>query len=156
GGATAAAIVTGATTLDRLFERRLLPDLGAGPLAWLAAIVGWGFVYYLNHRLMHQFPHMWAIHVQHHSPARSKLSTALRQTWGDPLGTFVPYGAFCLFGIRPHLVRQARGVNLIYQFWIHTDLVRRLGPFERVLNTPSHHRVHHGANKRYIDRNYGS
>ena len=156
GGATAAAVVTNNTTLPQLFERRILPDLGEGPLPWAAAIVGWDFIYYWNHRFMHEYRHMWAIHVQHHSSERYNLSTALRQTWGDCLGTFVPYGAFSLLGIRPHLIRQARGINLIYQFWIHTDLVSKLGPLEKVLNTPSHHRVHHGANRRYIDRNYGS
>ena len=155
GGATAAAVVTGSSTLQKFFDRRVVPDLGEGLLAWTVAVVGWDFVYYWNHRFMHEFRHMWAIHVQHHSSERYNLSTALRQTWGDSLGTFVPY-AVGLLGVRPHLVRQARGINLLYQFWIHTDLVKRLGPFERVLNTPSHHRVHHGANQRYIDRNYGS
>ena len=74
----------------------------------------------------------------------------------DAFGTFVPYSALSLFGIRPELISTARGVNLLYQYWIHTDTIRRLGPFEKVLNTPSHHRVHHGANRRYIDRNHGS
>ena len=61
-----------------------------------------------------------------------------------------------LLGIRPELIAQARGVNLLYQYWIHTDTIRRLGPFEQVLNTPSHHRVHHGSNPQYLDRNHGS
>jgi sterol desaturase/sphingolipid hydroxylase (fatty acid hydroxylase superfamily) len=99
---------------------------------------------------------MWAIHVVHHSSERYNLSTALRQPVADALGTFAPYGLLSLFGIRPSLIMQARGINLIYQYWIHTDVIRRIGPAEELLNTPSHHRVHHGSNQRYIDRNHGS
>jgi sterol desaturase/sphingolipid hydroxylase (fatty acid hydroxylase superfamily) len=153
------AITTGwATRLTpgRMWERRLLPDLGTGPLALAAAILGWDFIYYWNHRFMHTSRYMWAIHVVHHSSERYNLSTALRQPVADALGTFAPYGLLCLLGIRPELVAQARGINLLYQYWIHTDAIRRLGPAERVLNTPSHHRVHHGVNRRYIDRNHGS
>jgi sterol desaturase/sphingolipid hydroxylase (fatty acid hydroxylase superfamily) len=72
------------------------------------------------------------------------------------LGTSVPYGALCLFGVQPGLITTARGVNLLYQFWIHTETIGTLGAPEAVLNTPSHHRVHHGSNRRYIDRNHGS
>jgi sterol desaturase/sphingolipid hydroxylase (fatty acid hydroxylase superfamily) len=69
---------------------------------------------------------------------------------------FVPYGALSLLGIRPSVIAQARGINLLYQYWIHTDAVRTIGPLEEVLNTPSHHRVHHGSNGPYLDRNHGS
>jgi sterol desaturase/sphingolipid hydroxylase (fatty acid hydroxylase superfamily) len=99
---------------------------------------------------------MWAIHVVHHSSERYNLSTALRQPVADALGTFVPYGVLALFGIRPELILQARAINLIYQYWIHTDTIRTLGPFEAVFNTASHHRVHHGTNRQYLDRNHGS
>jgi sterol desaturase/sphingolipid hydroxylase (fatty acid hydroxylase superfamily) len=68
----------------------------------------------------------------------------------------VPYGLLSLAGVRPRLVEQARGVNLLYQYWIHTDAIRSIGAGEEVLNTPSHHRVHHGSNTKYIDRNHGS
>jgi sterol desaturase/sphingolipid hydroxylase (fatty acid hydroxylase superfamily) len=105
---------------------------------------------------MHESRYMWAIHVVHHSSEHYNLSTALRQPVADAVGTFLPYGALCLVGIRPELVASARGINLLYQYWIHTDTIRRLGPFERVLNTPSHHRVHHGSNPQYLDRNHGS
>ena len=99
---------------------------------------------------------MWAIHVVHHSSERYNLSTALRQPVADALGTFAPYGLLCLVGIRPSLVLQARGVNLLYQYWIHTDTIPKLGPFETLFNTASHHRVHHGSNRQYLDRNHGS
>src|SRR5690606_24920367 len=96
------------------------------------------------------------IHVVHHSSERYNLSVALRQPVADLFGTFVPYGLLCLFGIRPAHVKTARDLNLLYQYWIHTETIPKLGPAEEVLNTPSAHRVHHGANRQYIDRNHGS
>jgi sterol desaturase/sphingolipid hydroxylase (fatty acid hydroxylase superfamily) len=156
-GLVAAATWTERTSPERLWRRRrLLPDLGRGPLAVALAILGWDFIYYWNHRLMHESRHLWAIHVVHHSSERYNLSTALRQPVADTLGTSVPYGLLCLAGLSPELVATARGVNLLYQFWIHTETIGRLGPPEVVLNSPSHHRVHHGSNPPYLDRNHGS
>ena len=140
----------------RMWERGQRHDRGAGPLAWAAAIVGWDFIYYWNHRMMHEVRGMWAIHVVHHSSERYNLSTALRQPVADVLGVWVPYGLLARVGIRPALISQARGINLLYQYWIHTDAIRSIGPGEEVLNTPSHHRVHHGSNQEYLDRNHGS
>ncbi len=105
---------------------------------------------------MHSSRYLWALHVVHHSSERYNLSTALRQSVGDALGMFVPYGAMSLLGLRPEMVERARGINLIYQYWIHTETIPKLGPLEKVLNTASHHRVHHGSNRRYLDRNHGS
>ena len=105
---------------------------------------------------MHEARYLWAIHVVHHSSERYNLSTALRQPVADSLGTFVPYGAMCLAGLNPTVIERARGLNLLYQFWIHTDIIPKLGRFEEGFNTASHHRVHHGRNRRYIDRNHGS
>ena len=140
----------------RMWEQGQRHDRGAGPLAWAAAIVGWDFIYYWNHRMMHEVRGMWAIHVVHHSSERYNLSTALRQPVADVLGVWVPYGLLARVGIRPALISQARGINLLYQYWIHTDAIRSIGPGEEVLNTPSHHRVHHGSNQEYLDRNHGS
>jgi sterol desaturase/sphingolipid hydroxylase (fatty acid hydroxylase superfamily) len=157
GGIAVTSALASATRPKRLWERRRRGrDLGAGLGAAVATVFAWDFIYYWNHRLQHQARYLWAIHVVHHSSERYNLSTALRQPVADSLGTFVPNGALCLIGLRPQLVEQARGINLIYQFWIHTDVIRRLGWFEKVFNTPSHHRVHHGRNPRYIDRNHGS
>ena len=151
--ATAAAAHLSGTA--RLWERGRHRDLGAGPLAWIAAIVGWDAIYYWNHRIMHEVRLQWAHHVVHHSSERYNLSTALRQPV-SPFGVWVPYGLLCLGGVRPGLVEHARGLNLLYQYWIHTEAIDSLGPGEEVLNTPSHHRVHHGSNRRYLDRNHGS
>lgn len=156
GGLAVTTTLASRLTADRMWKRRRTRDLGAGPLAVAGAVLAWDFIYYWNHRFMHESRYMWAVHVVHHSSERYNLSTALRQPVADAVGTFLPYSALCLVGFRPELVATARGVNLLYQYWIHTDTIRRLGPFERVFNTPSHHRVHHGSNPQYIDRNHGS
>ncbi len=155
-GAVVAGTWANRTVVSRLFERRLMPDWGSGAIAGAAAILGWDFIYYWNHRFMHETRFLWAIHVVHHSSRHYNLSTALRQPVADALGTFVPYGLLALAGIRPELIERARGINLIYQYWIHTEVIASLGPLEKVLNTPSHHRVHHGSNSQYLDRNHGS
>ena len=129
-------------------------DLGNGVLPWTIAMVGWDFGYYWNHRFMHEIRGMWAIHVPHHSSERYNLSTALRQPAASTFGVWFPLGLLSRLGVRPSIIAHSRAINLIYQFWIHTDTIRRLGPAEAVLNTPSHHRVHHGSNRRYLDRNH--
>jgi len=156
GGISISTTLASRASTSRMWDQRLVRDLGTGPAALAAAILGWDFIYYWNHRFMHESRYMWAVHVVHHSSERYNLSTALRQPVADALGTFVPYGLLCLLGVQPDLVAQARGINLLYQYWIHTDTIRNVGPFERVFNTPSHHRVHHGSNQQYIDRNHGS
>jgi sterol desaturase/sphingolipid hydroxylase (fatty acid hydroxylase superfamily) len=155
-GVTAASTWAARTSAQRLHQRRVLPDLGNGPLALAVAVLGWDFIYYWNHRIQHESRFLWAIHVVHHSSERYNLSTALRQPWAESLGMFVPYGLLSLLGVRPNLIETARQINLLYQFWIHTDAIRSIGPMEEVLNTPSHHRAHHGSNRRYLDRNHGS
>jgi sterol desaturase/sphingolipid hydroxylase (fatty acid hydroxylase superfamily) len=156
GGIAVTTSWAAATAPERMWRRRLLPALGTGPAAVALAIAGWDFIYYWNHRLSHESRYMWAMHVVHHSSERYNLSTALRQPVADALGTTLPYGTLCLLGVAPELITTARGVNLLYQFWIHTETIGRIGRPEAVLNTPSHHRVHHGSNRRYLDRNHGS
>jgi sterol desaturase/sphingolipid hydroxylase (fatty acid hydroxylase superfamily) len=128
-------------------------DLGRGPWAWLGAIVGVDLAYYWFHRLHHEVRVLWASHVPHHSSQRYNLATALRQAW-TPFTALPFYLPLAWLGFEPVLIGAAHGINLLYQFWIHTELIDRLGPLEWVLNTPSHHRVHHGANVQYLDRNY--
>jgi len=156
GGVAVTSTWASRTTPGRLWRRRVLPDLGRGPLVLAAAVVGWDFIYYWNHRFMHESRYMWAVHVVHHSSEHYNLSTALRQPVAEAFGTFAPYGGLCLLGIPPDVVETARGINLLYQYWIHTETIGRLGPAEAALNTPSHHRVHHGSNSEYLDRNHGS
>ena len=158
GGLAAATAFATATSPKALWgsKGRRGRDLGTGAVALGAAIAGWDFIYYWNHRFDHETRYLWAYHVAHHSSERYNLSTALRQPVADVFNVAVPFGALSLLGIRPALIETARQINLIYQYWIHTDVIRTLGPAEEVLNTASHHRVHHGSNRRYIDRNHGS
>ncbi|MET3861444.1 sterol desaturase/sphingolipid hydroxylase (fatty acid hydroxylase superfamily) [Dietzia sp. 2505] len=152
---TVSTLWSAETAGTKLF--RLSPlDLGSGPLAYAVAILGWDFIYYWNHRFDHESRWLWAMHVVHHSSERYNLSTALRQPVAEALTIYVPYGLLSLLGVRPALVQDARAINLIYQFWIHTAVIRSIGPFEKVFNSPAHHRVHHGSNRRYLDRNHGS
>ncbi len=164
GAAAVAALATGGLVVTsswaqrfaapRLWDRRLT-DLGTGLAGWATALVGWDLIYYWNHRFMHESRFMWAIHVPHHSSERYNLSVALRQPVADGLGTFVPYGLLSFLGVRPSMIETARSVNLLYQYWVHTETIPKLGRFEAQMNTPSHHRVHHGSNPQYIDRNHG-
>ena len=155
---TGVAITTAWGHLTRpqaMWERRVIDDLGEGALAWAVALVGWDLAYYWNHRFWHETRFMWANHVMHHSSERYNLSTALRQAVTDPFLFLLPYSGLSLLGVRPELVATSRSLNLLYQYWLHTDAIDRVGPAEQVANTPSHHRVHHGVNPRYIDRNHG-
>ncbi|HYD48647.1 MAG TPA: sterol desaturase family protein [Terriglobales bacterium] len=140
--------------LALLYEHRLF-DLGHGPLAWVAVFVVEDFTYYWFHRASHEVRFLWAAHVNHHSSERYNLSTALRQSWTTPFTTFLFYWPLPLLGFDPFLILTATSVSLLYQFWIHTECIDRLGWLERWFNTPSHHRVHHGSNLEYLDRNHG-
>jgi sterol desaturase/sphingolipid hydroxylase (fatty acid hydroxylase superfamily) len=135
-------------------HRHALFELGTGPWMLAAALLADDFAYYWFHRLHHEVRVFWAAHVTHHSSQRYNLATALRQSW-TPMTTLPFWAPLAWLGFDPLLLVTAHGLNLLYQFWIHTELIGRLGPLEWVLNTPSHHRVHHGANVQYLDRNYG-
>lgn len=150
---TAVAARTNPAAMWRKGEQH---DRGAGVVGWTAAMAGWDFIYYFNHRIQHEIRALWAIHVVHHSSEHYNLSTALRQPVADVLGVFVPYGLLARAGVRPGFIAHARAINLLYQYWIHTETIGKLGPAEEVFNTASHHRVHHGSNGQYIDRNHGS
>ena len=160
--AVAAGVVTGSTTwAARTSAKRLWNaggakrDLGTGITATAGALLAWDFIYYWNHRIQHESRWLWAIHVVHHSSEHYNLTTALRQPAADVFGMFVPYGVMAWLGFRPRVIENARAINLLYQFWIHTEAIDRLGAAEEVLNTPSHHRVHHGVQQEYLDKNHG-
>jgi sterol desaturase/sphingolipid hydroxylase (fatty acid hydroxylase superfamily) len=111
--------------------------------------------YYWFHRISHERRWFWASHVIHHSSQHYNLSTALRQTWTNALGlAWIFWLPLSLIGFPPLMTLLFSGISLVYQFWIHTEAIGRLGPLESVLNTPSHHRVHHATNPRYLDANY--
>ena len=127
----------------------------SNPLTWVALFLADDLAYYWFHRVSHESRVFWASHVVHHSSQHYNLSTALRQTW-VPMTYFPFWLALPLLGFPVWMVLLAQSWSLIYQFWIHTERIKRLPRWvERVFNTPSHHRVHHGANHQYLDKNYG-
>lgn len=111
--------------------------------------------YYWMHRISHERRWFWASHVVHHSSQHYNLTTALRQTWTGVLGlTFIFWLPLVYIGFPPAMVLMFSAISLVYQFWIHTETINRMGPLEWVFNTPSHHRVHHAINPKYLDANY--
>jgi sterol desaturase/sphingolipid hydroxylase (fatty acid hydroxylase superfamily) len=122
--------------------------------AWVLILFADDFTYYVFHRASHECRLFWASHVIHHSSQYYNLGTALRQTWTGAFMSFIFWLWLPLAGFQPAMVMTMQAFSLIYQFWIHTEMVRSLGPLEAVLNTPSHHRVHHASNARYLDRNH--
>ncbi|MDQ2094731.1 sterol desaturase family protein [Rhodalgimonas zhirmunskyi] len=157
-GNVASGIVLGFITWGVFMALWAITPLDLGTSLWVVLLC---FVlddlrYYWVHRFGHRIRWVWASHVNHHSSQHYNLTTALRQTW---TGTFtfmmVVRAPLILLGFHPAMVLFVGGLNLIYQFWIHTEAIGRMPRwFEAVMNTPSHHRVHHGRNARYLDANY--
>lgn len=138
-----------------VYDHRVF-DLGDGWWVFPVALLANDFMFYWGHRLGHSSRWFWANHVPHHSSQHYNLTTALRQPWtGLIAGVYLLSLPVIWLGVSPALYFFAGGINLTYQFWIHTEAVGRLGPLEWVLNTPSHHRVHHASNPRYLDANHG-
>lgn len=130
-------------------------DLGWTWPVMTACFLAEDLAYYWMHRISHERRWFWASHVIHHSSQHYNLTTALRQTWTGVLGlSFIFWLPLLLIGFPPAMVLMFSATSLVYQFWIHTEAIDRLGPLEWVLNTPSHHRVHHAINPRYLDANY--
>ncbi|MBL0953501.1 MULTISPECIES: sterol desaturase family protein [Leptospira] len=126
------------------------------PWAWVLCIVGQDFCYYWSHRLAHEVNFLWAGHVIHHHSEEYNLVVALRQTGLGGLVTWVFYVPLALIGFHPWMYLASGQINLIYQFWVHTKAVGKIGKIgEYILSTPSHHRVHHAINPIYIDKNHG-
>jgi sterol desaturase/sphingolipid hydroxylase (fatty acid hydroxylase superfamily) len=122
---------------------------------WLIAILGVDFLYYWYHRMAHRVRLFWATHQAHHSSQYFNFATALRQKWNISGDVFLR-ALLPLFGVPPWMVFASFSINLVYQFWIHTERIEKLWrPIEVVFNTPSHHRVHHGMDQQYLDKNYG-
>ena len=124
---------------------------------WVLLFFADDFSYYWFHRTAHSVNWFWASHVVHHSSQNYNLAAALRQTWtGNLSGSFLFWAWMPLMGFHPIWILFMQQISLIYQFWIHTETVRRLPKFiEYIFNTPSHHRVHHGSDVKYLDKNHG-
>jgi sterol desaturase/sphingolipid hydroxylase (fatty acid hydroxylase superfamily) len=157
-GSVAAGMLAAAFTLTMLFAAydARLTTLGWQWWAWIACFVLDDLTYYWIHRTGHRVRWFWASHVNHHSSQHYNLSTALRQSWTSFIALgFVFRLPLAVIGFHPAMILACAGINLVYQFWIHTEAINRFPRwFEAVMNTPSHHRVHHAINPQYLDRNY--
>ena len=125
------------------------------PLTWILAFVLYDLSYYWLHRCHHEIKFLWASHVVHHHGEEFNLSTALRQTGTDFIFKWVFYTPMLFLGVPPEIFVTVAALNLIYQFWVHTEHIDRLGFLDYIFVTPSNHRIHHAQNKEYIDANYG-
>jgi len=136
-----------------VYEYRFF-TLGFAWYVWLACFLAEDFCYYTFHWVHHNSRLFWAAHINHHSSERYNLSTALRQSWTTPITGVIFWWPLALLGFHPFMIAIFQSTSLLYQFWIHTELIDTMGPFEWIFNTPSHHRVHHGSNVEYLDRNH--
>lgn len=129
-------------------------------LSW--TVLGWvllffldDFTFYWHHRLSHEIRVLWSAHVNHHSSEQYNLSTALRQSWTEIFYKYIFFLWLPFLGFHPLMVLTQISINLLFQFWVHTKYIKKLPSFiEFIFNTPSHHRVHHASNIRYLDRNH--
>ncbi|MDA8481569.1 sterol desaturase family protein [Pseudomonas resinovorans] len=148
--------VVGLLTYTFAWQHLALVEMSASSLwVWLLAFVFYDFCYYWNHRLGHERNVLWAAHSVHHQSEEYNLSTALRQTSTGFLLGWVFYLPMALAGVPPLVFFTVGALNLLYQFWVHTRHVPKLGWLEWIFITPSNHRVHHAQNPVYMDRNYG-
>ncbi len=123
--------------------------------AWVLLLFADDFAYYWFHRASHESRFFWNFHIVHHSSNQYNLSVAVRQSWFSGVAHWVFYIPLAFFGFPFWSFVLVHGLNLIYQFWIHTKFIGKLGWLEYILNTPSHHRAHHGVNEQYLDKDYG-
>jgi sterol desaturase/sphingolipid hydroxylase (fatty acid hydroxylase superfamily) len=132
-------------------------DLGAPALwwSWLVLVLAEDLCFYWFHRAHHEVRFLWAAHVNHHSSRHYNLTTAMRQTLLTTVTGPIFWAPLSLLGFPPFMVLAAQTISQLYQFALHTEAIRGLGPLEWIMNTPSHHRVHHGKNLAYLDRNHG-
>ena len=137
------------------YEYRII-DVGMTWWMWIVAIVAQDFCFYWFHRAGHEVRIVWAGHVNHHSSDHYNLSTALRQSWTEHLFGPLFWAPLALIGVPVETLIAIESLNLLYQYWLHTELVGSMGRFGLVFNTPSFHRVHHGKNLEYLDKNYAA
>ncbi|GHB28261.1 hypothetical protein GCM10007094_15920 [Pseudovibrio japonicus] len=143
------------TAQSWIYGYRLVESIPVNFWTIAACLFLYDFAFYWKHRFGHEYRLFWASHVNHHSSQHYNLSTALRQTWTGTIAFAFIFGMpLSLLGFPPEMVFFVAALNQLYQFWLHTELVDRLGPIEWIFNTPSHHRVHHATNPRYLDSNY--
>jgi sterol desaturase/sphingolipid hydroxylase (fatty acid hydroxylase superfamily) len=140
----------------RPFDIALFEATPQAVLGWLALFLGLDFLYYWMHYASHKIRWMWATHSVHHSATRYNFSAAIRLGWtGLISGNFLFFVPLAALGFHPVAIALMLMLNLLYQFFLHTELAPKLGPLEWVLNTPAHHAVHHATNRPCLDKNFG-
>ena len=123
---------------------------------WVITFLAIDLVFYFYHRISHRVNFLWAIHMSHHSSEEMNFAVSFRQAWFGPLSKIPFFMILPLIGFDPTIVAVAGVVSTLWGIFGHTQIIGKLGPLELIFNTPSHHRVHHGSNKQYIDKNYGN
>lgn len=138
-----------------IYDNLRITEFDSSFLNWIILFLGVDFCYYWFHRLSHEINAIWATHIVHHQSEEYNLSVALRQSWFQVCFSWLFYIPLAFAGFHPIMILTVAAFNTLYQFWIHTRLIHKMGPLEWIFNTPSHHRVHHGTNPEYIDKNHG-
>jgi len=123
---------------------------------WLLSFILIDLVFYFYHRMSHRISFLWAIHMSHHSSQEMNFAVSFRQAWFGPISKVPFFMVLPLLGFDPTIIAVAGALSTLWGIVGHTQMIKSLGPLELILNTPSHHRVHHGANSQYIDKNYGN
>ena len=141
-----------------LYQFRIFDLINTVPLwaMWLMTFVLIDLVFYIYHRFSHRVRFLWAIHMSHHSSEEMNFAVSMRQAWLGPVSKIPFFIVLPLLGLDPTIIAVAGVISTLWGVVGHTQIVGKLGPLEWILNTPSHHRVHHGANAEYIDKNYGN
>ena len=123
---------------------------------WIITFISIDLVFYIYHRMSHRIGFLWAIHLSHHSSEEMNFAVSFRQAWFGPISKIPFFMVLPLLGFDPTIVAVAGVISTLWGIVGHTQVIGKLGPLEWIFNTPSHHRVHHGSNKQYIDKNYGN
>ena len=138
-----------------IYENARIATIEPGLIQGILLFIGVDFCYYWFHRMSHEINAIWATHIVHHQSEEYNLTVALRQSWFQAFFSNLFYLPLAWIGFDPITTVAVIAFNTLYQFWIHTELIKNMGWFEWIFNTPSHHRVHHGSNPEYIDKNHG-
>jgi sterol desaturase/sphingolipid hydroxylase (fatty acid hydroxylase superfamily) len=123
---------------------------------WIVTFIAIDFIFYIYHRISHRVNFLWAIHMSHHSSEEMNFAVSFRQAWFGPISKIPFFMVMPLMGFDPTIIAVAGVISTLWGIVGHTQIIGKLGPLEWIFNTPSHHRVHHGANEQYIDKNYGN
>ena len=141
-----------------LYQYRVFDFVNEIPIwaLWIITFISIDLVFYVYHRMSHRIRFLWAIHLSHHSSEEMNFAVSFRQAWFGPISKIPFFMVLPLLGFDPTIIAVAGVISTLWGIVGHTQVIGKLGPLEWIFNTPSHHRVHHGSNKQYIDKNYGN